>query len=298
MARRCALPDAGRDRRYSGPYGVDPELFAPGKHTTRRVLNQARHHAILGHGLAVQALRAACPSKVPVGLAENTSCPVPVRETPEDIAAAKEAFRELGGMYLTPILEGAYHPRYLEEQGADAPSFTDDEMRTIATPLDFVGMNLYGPTYVRSDPGSPAGWARLPFDDAYPRMSMPWLHLGPSILYWAPRLLAEVWNVPAVYVTENGCANPDRPDAANEIWDTARMMYLQQHFIAAHRAVSEGYPLKGYFLWSLMDNFEWAFGYTRRFGIHYTNYETMERIPKLSAKFYGDVIRRNAVGGP
>ena len=109
--------------------------------------------------------------------------------------------------------------------------------------------------------------------------------------------MSDVWKVPAIYITENGCAYPDRPDASNEIWDTARVMYLQQHLAAAHRAISEGVPIEGYFAWSLMDNFEWAFGYTRRFGLCYVNYETQERIPKLSAKFYRDVIERNAVGG-
>jgi beta-glucosidase len=170
-------------------------------------------------------------------------------------------------------------------------------MRTISTPLDFVGLNLYSPTYVRAAPESSRGWEQLHCDEAYPRMSMPWLTLAPSVLYWAPRLVAETWKVREIYVTENGCANPDRPDERGEVWDLARMMYLQQHLIAAHRAVAEGYPLKGYFCWSLLDNFEWAFGYTKRFGLHYVNYETMTRTPKLSAKFYADVIRRNAVGG-
>ena len=82
-----------------------------------------------------------------------------------------------------------------------------------------------------------------------------------------PRLVSEIWNVPAIYITENGCANPDRPDSQNEVWDTARVMYLQQHLIGLHRAAAEGYPVRGYFCWSLLDNFEWAFGYTRRFGL-------------------------------
>jgi beta-glucosidase len=278
-------------------YGAYDELFAPGKHASRRVLNQVRHHAIYGHGLAVQALRAVCPASVPIGLAENMDACVPVRETELDIAAAREAMRERSGMFLTPILEGAYHPRYLEDQGPDAPVFTDEEMRVINSPLNFVGLNLYAPTYIRHDPDSPRAWKHIPCDASYPKLTMPWLFVGPSVLYWAPRLVAEAWKVPAIYITENGCSCDDRPDSNNEIWDTARVMYLQQHFIAAHRAIAEGYPLKGYFLWSLLDNFEWAMGYTRRFGIHYVNYETQERTQKLSAKYYSDVIRLNAVGG-
>jgi beta-glucosidase len=280
-------------------YTATAEPFAPGKVVPRKTFNQARHHAVYGHGLAVQAIRASAPKPARVGLAENIPNVVPVLESPEHIAAARAALRELSGMYLTPILEGTYHPAYLEAQGADAPAFTEAEMKTIAAPLDFVGLNLYSPTYVRQDDNAPRGrgWSVVANDPAYPRMDMPWLSIGPSLLYWCPRLVSETWKVPAIYVTENGCAHPDRPNAAGEILDTARVMYLQQHLIHAHRATAEGYPLKGYFLWSLVDNFEWASGYTKRFGIHYVNFETQQRTPKLSASFYADVIRRNAVGG-
>ncbi|HEY7088082.1 MAG TPA: GH1 family beta-glucosidase [Tepidisphaeraceae bacterium] len=278
-------------------YGSNPS-FAPGKVTSRKVLNQARHHAVYGHGLAVQAIRAACGSKCPpVGLAENIPNIVPLLETPEDVSATKEALRELAGMYLTPIMEGRYHPDYLESQGADAPSFTGEEMKVIGTKIDFVGLNLYAPTYIRHDSTQKCGWSTVPCDQAYPTLHMPWLYIGPAITYWAPRIVSELWRVPAIYITENGCAYPDRPDKSDQILDTARVMYLQQHLIHAHRAVAEGYPLKGYFLWSLLDNFEWAYGYTKRFGIHYVNYQTLERTPKLSAKFYAAVIKRNAVGG-
>jgi beta-glucosidase len=277
-------------------YTANPEPFAPGKVVPRKVFNQARHHAIYAHGLAVQAVRASSPRPIPVGLAENIPNVVPVLETQEHVAAAREALREMSGMYMTPIMEGQYHPGYLEDQGADAPTFTEDEMRVINTPLDLVGMNLYAPAYIRDDPSARRGWSVVHCDENYPRMDMPWLFIGPSILYWCPRLVSETWNAPPMYITENGCAAPDRPTADNQIWDIGRMMYLQQHLMNAHRAVAEGYPLKGYFLWSLMDNFEWAFGYTKRFGIHYVNYETQERIPKLSAKYYAEVIRRNALG--
>jgi beta-glucosidase len=272
--------------------------FAPGKQSPRKVQNQAKHHAVYAHGLAVGALRAACVGKAPpIGLAENIPNVVPILESPEHVAATKEALRELSGMYMTPIMEGKYHPAYLEKEGANAPAFTDEEMKVISTPIDFLGINLYAPTYIRHDPKAAHGWSHVKCDDDYPRMHMPWLFIGPAILYWGPRILSELWKIPAVYITENGCAFPDRPNAQGEVLDTARMMYLQNHLIHAHRAASEGYPLKGYFLWSLLDNFEWTSGYTKRFGIHYVNYQTLQRTPKLSAKFYSDVIARNAVGG-
>ena len=279
-------------------YLPSDEVFAPGKVVDRKTFNQARHHAVYAHGLAVGFIRQACGARCPpIGLAENIPNVVPILETREHVDAAREALREMTGMYLTPIMEGAYHPRYLAQQGADAPTFTDDEMRIIRSPIDFVGVNLYAPTYVRHDPAVPGGWSVVKCDAAYPRMYMPWLNVGPQIMYWCPRLLSELWKVPAVYITENGCANPDELDANGQVLDVARVMYLQQHLIHLQRAASEGYPVKGYFLWSLLDNFEWAFGTTRRFGIVHVDYETQKRTPKLSAKFYGDVIRRNAVEG-
>lgn len=274
---------------------TNPEPFAPAKAVTRKVLNQAKHHAVYAHGLAVQALRA--NASKPVGIAENVPNIVALLEAPEHVSAAKEAMREMTGMFLTPIMEGAYHPAYLKKEGANAPVFTDEQMKTIASPLDFVGVNLYAPIYIRHDPTVPHGWSHVVCDDNYPKMHMPWLNIGPNILYWVPRILSELWKIPEIYITENGCAYPDRPNHSGEVLDTARVMYLQNHLIHAHRAVAEGYPLKGYFVWSLMDNFEWTSGYTKRFGVHYVNYSTLQRTPKLSAKFYSGVIKRNAVGG-
>jgi len=276
-------------------YTRSPEMFAPGKVVPKKLLNQVRHNAVYGHGLAVQAVRAV--SKAQVGLAENIPAVVPIMETEEDIIAAREALRELGGMFLTPIMEGKYHSAYLEAEKADAPVFTDSDMKVISTPLDFLGLNLYAPIYVRHDPAAPHRWSEVLCGENYPKMHMPWLNIGPQILYWVPRLCHENWKPRSIYITENGCAYPDLPNEKNEIDDLGRVMFLQNHFIHMHRATTEGIPVKGYFLWSLLDNFEWAWGYTKRFGICYVNYETMQRIPKLSAKFYSDVIRKNAVGG-
>ena len=278
-------------------YGRKEETFAPAKKASAKVLNQARHHAVYGHGLAAQAFRAACIKPPPVGVAENALPAVPAYESDEHVAAARAAFREMTGMFLTPIFEGRYHPAYIEDASADAPIFTDEQMRVISTPLDFLGLNLYTPLVVVADPSAPRGWRWIEHHDDHPRMGMPWLNIGPSVVYWTPRFASELWGPKAIYITENGCATPDEPDARGQVPDIGRIMYLEQHLIHAHRAAAEGYPLKGYFLWSLMDNFEWAHGYTKRFGIVHVNYETMQRTPKLSAEFYAGVIRRNALGG-
>jgi len=249
---------------------------------------------VLAHGLAVQAIRANARQQVKVGLAENAQICVPVIETPEQVRATKKAMRELNAPFLTAVLEGHYHEAYLKAEGANAPEVREGDMAAIGGPLDFVGLNMYAPTYIRAA-DCPSGFAVVPHPESYPRMELPWLYLGPQIAYWGPRWAKEIWDVDDVRITENGCASQDTLTPDNETYDTDRVMYLRNHFIAAHRAVSEGWPLKGYFVWSLMDNFEWCHGYTKRFGIVYVNYTTQERLPKLSAKFYREVIARNAV---
>jgi beta-glucosidase len=130
---------------------------------------------------------------------------------------------------------------------------------------------------------------------SFPRMASDWLYIGPEVIYWAVRNVSEVWKPRALYITENGCSSDDVITAQGRIEDTDRVMYLRNHLTNLHRAASEGYPIKGYFLWSLLDNFEWADGYSKRFGLHYVDYKTQVRTPKLSAEWYRDVISRNAV---
>jgi beta-glucosidase len=267
---------------------------APGVKLPARELNQVRHNAVLGHGLAVQAIRASARRPVQVGLAENSSICVPVLETEPHIAASRRAMRELNAHFLTVILEGRYTDGYLARTGADAPRFTAEDMRAIGSPLDFVGLNCYSPTYIRADAG-PSGFAVIPHPSSYPHMASGWLYFGPQIIYWAPRHAKEIWNAKSVYITENGCSSDDHLAPDGQVYDTDRVMYLRNHLIQAHRAVTEGWPLNGYFLWSLMDNFEWTDGYTKRFGIYYVDFETLNRTPKMSAHFYRETIRRNAV---
>ena len=273
-------------------YGIG--VFAPGLKLPPRELNQVRHHALLGHGMALAAVRAAARRPVQVGLAENATVCVPVIEMEPHIAAARRAMRQVNAPFLTAVLEGQYTPEYLSAAGANAPQFTPEDMRTIGGRLDFVGINTYAPAYFRAADG-PAGFAAVPNPKSYPHMASPWLFIGPQILYWAPRHLKEIWGVNNVIITENGCSADDLLTPDGHVYDTDRVMYLRNHFVQAHRAVSEGWPLTGYFLWSLIDNFEWADGYTKRFGIYYVNFETQERTAKLSAEFYRETIARHAV---
>jgi len=266
---------------------------APGHKIPRAQFCQTRHFALLAHGLAAQALRANAP-KAQIGIAENPTLCIPVIETPEHIAASQKAMRDLNAHYITTILEGKYPEAYLAREGANAPKFTPDEMKIISTPLDFVGFNIYAPAWVRAD-SSPAGYAMVPNSPSYPRMASSWLTVGPDIAYWTARHCADLWKVKAVYITENGASAEDVVAPDGKVYDTDRLMYVRHHLRAAHRAVAEGYPLKGYFWWSLLDNFEWNDGYSKRFGMVHVDFKTQKRTPKLSADFYRETIKAGRV---
>jgi beta-glucosidase len=267
---------------------------APGLKLPPAGVNQVRHHALLAHGLAVQAIRAHAKPGTKVGLAENATACVPVIETPEHIAAAAKAYRETNAGYLTAVMEGKYTDAYLAHHGADAPKFTAADMKAIGSPLDFVGLNVYTPAYVRAD-NSPAGFALVAPPKSYPHMMSNWLHVGPEALYWSPKLAARLWNIKEIYITENGASSTDVLTPEGHVYDSDRVMYLRNYLTQLHRAVSEGVPVKGYFCWSLLDNYEWADGYAYRFGIHYVDFKTQKRTPKMSAHFYKEVITSNAL---
>jgi beta-glucosidase len=180
--------------------------------------------------------------------------------------------------------------------GRNAPDIRPGDLETIRQPLDALGLNIYTGTYVRARENA-QGYEFLAYPNGYPRLHMPWLWLVPDAMYWCVRHVAEVLQRPELplLITENGCAAQDEVAGKGEIMDSDRILYLREHLRSVHRAVAEGYPLKGYFLWSLMDNFEWAWGYDRRFGILYNNFRSQERIPKASFHWYAECIRQNRV---
>ena len=274
--------------------GYGQAIHAPGLRLPAAELNQVRHHAVLAHGLAVAAIRARAKRAAKIGPAENLTTAVPTIESDDNIAAAERATRELNAGYLTVILEGRYTDAFLKAAGADAPKFTDDELKAIATPVDFVGVNVYTPQYVRTSPAAP-GYEILPPARSHPRMASSWQILGPEALYWAPRHLRNIWNVGNIYISENGCGTNDEVTPDGSISDTDRIMFLRNNLAMLKRATSEGVPVRGYFHWSLLDNFEWTDGYSTRFGLIYVDYKTQKRTPKLSAKFYAEVVRRDGL---
>jgi len=268
--------------------------MAPGLTLSDGELNQVRHHSVLAHGLAVQAIRARAGPDVRIGFAENVEVPIPTIDTPEHVAAAEAATRELNAPFTSVMLEGRYPDAYLIQAGEGAPRFTDDELATISSPLDFVGINVYRPsTYVEPGDG-PSGFRGVPIGGSHPTMHSPWHVLDPEVTYWATRLVHSVWSPTAIYITENGCATRDAV-VDGRVDDTDRVMFLRGSLAQLQRATAEGVPVDGYFLWSAQDNFEWTRGFGDRFGIVFVDFETQERIPKLSAAWFREAARRNAV---
>lgn len=265
---------------------------APGLKLPTPELHAVRHHALLAHGLGVQAIRANAARGAQVGLAENPQIPVPVIETPEHIAAAAKALRALNIAIADPIFTGAYAPEFLQTPGV-AQAIREGDMATIGTPVDFAGFNIYTGTPVRADPGQ-TGFAVVSEPKSFPTIGLPWVRVQPDAMYWGMRLGSEVWKIKALYVTENGCPSADvlKDD---RVEDSDRMMFLRQYLTELQRVTSEGYPVKGYFTWSLLDNFEWAEGFTARFGLHYTDFPTQRRVPKMSAAWFKAAAARGQV---
>jgi beta-glucosidase len=265
--------------------------FAPGLRLSDKEVNQIRHHGLLAHGLGLQAVRAAVGRDVSIGLADNPTISLPAIETHEHIEAARRATREENAPFLTAVMEGKYLDSYLMTAGANAPTVMEGDMKAIGAPLDFVGINLYTGQYVRADE-SAKGYKILPQSKSSPQMTLPWLYVVPEAAYWAIRHTADLWQPQKIYISENGCCTDDKLEAGR-VDDGDRIMYLRNYISQMHRAVKEGYPISGYFLWSLLDNFEWNEGYSARFGLHYVDFATQQRIPKLSAAWYRDLIARH-----
>lgn len=282
---------------YCGYHVGRPGEHAPGiSLATQKEQWQVIHHALLAHGSACQAIRAASPRKSHLALADNFTAYVPVIETPEHITAAKLAFvsRTPNANILIPLLTGRYNETWLADQKDQAPDIADGDMKLIAQPLDALGFNCYSGTYVRAA-NTKLGYETIPSFKNFPKANVSWLNIVPESIYWGVRLVSEAAGKPMlpIFISENGCPDGAIANAQGEVLDTDRIMYLRGYLANLHRAVNEGYPVSGYFPWSLLDNFEWADGYSKRFGLIHTDFTTQQRTPKLSYHWYQQVIREN-----
>jgi beta-glucosidase len=273
-------------------YGVG--IKAPGRKESEAVVNQTYHHALLAHGHAVRAVRQYGGPGARVGLTDNCDVAVPVTETPEDIAAAKAWFADKNAHILGAIHGKGYSEAYLQRVGAAAPKVKAGDFDLISLPTDHLGLNIYTATYVRAGRNG-APYEALALPPSYPRADSPWLHLVPQAIYWAPRMCHELYGHRSIYITENGCGYNEENVVDGEVIDLHRRDYVRNHLREVHRAIADGVPIDGYFLWSFIDNYEWEDGYQRRFGIVHCDYKTQVRTPKLSARYYAEVIRNRCV---
>src|SRR5690606_4068128 len=208
----------------------------PGLNLTDAELKQVRHHAVLGHGLAVQAIRANGPADTKVGFAENIRVAVPVIDAPEYIEAAEVATRERNAGFTTVMLEGQYTDAYLASAGGSGPTFTDDELEVIASPLDFVGVNLYRPNIYVEPSDEPPGYREVPINGSHPKMHSAWHIVDPEVMYWGTRQLQSIWGAESIFITENGCAALDVVAEDGRIYDSDRVMFMRASLTQLQRA--------------------------------------------------------------
>jgi beta-glucosidase len=249
---------------------------------------RASYHLLLGHGLATQAIRAAAPG-ARIGIVNNLSTVFPATDRPEDEAAARRHDGHVNRWWLDPVHGRGFPADMREVYGVELPEQQND-LATIAAPLDWLGLNYYFPAYVADDPTGPAPHVRSVRRRGVPRTGMDW-EIDASGIETLLLRLTDEYGARKIYVTENGSAYPDvvRPDGTVD--DPERQEYLLTHLAACASAARKGAPLAGYFAWSLLDNFEWAYGYDKRFGLVHVDYRTQVRTIKGSGHRYADIIR-------
>ncbi|MBZ6255527.1 beta-glucosidase [Streptomyces olivaceus] len=288
--------------------GYASGVHAPGRTEPAAAL-RAAHHLNLAHGLGTAALRSVLPAGNSVAISLNTAPVRPLTQSPADLAAARKIDDLSGGIFHGPVLHGAYPQSLLE---ATAPltdwSFVQDgDLEQIRQPIDAICLNYYTPTVVSAaDPG-----ARVPGADGHGAIEYsPWPAADDVAFHQPPGERTEMgWSVDPtglhelimryhreapgtpLYISENGAAYDDKPDADGTVDDPGRVAYLNGHLAAVRQAVTDGADVRGYYLWSLLDNFEWAYGYEKRFGAVYVDFASQRRTPKSSALWYGRAAR-------
>lgn len=271
---------------------------APGWQNWNAAL-RAAHHLLLSHGMAVNTIRSNC-ADAEVGITLNFEPAFPASPSAADYHAARLQEGYFSRWFLDPVY-GRRYPAdmvvHYEQQGY-LPNGLDfvqaGDMELIAAPTDFLGVNYYTRRVSRDDEAVdnlPPTVFQAPKEEW---TEMDW-EIHPQALYHLLNRLHFEYQVPRIYITENGCSFSDGPDSAGVIQDQRRIDYLHDHLHAVHRSIANGAPVAGYFVWSLMDNFEWAHGYSQRFGLVWVDYDTLARIPKQSAFWYRAVIERNGL---
>ncbi|MFZ5542057.1 MAG: GH1 family beta-glucosidase [Pseudomonadota bacterium] len=264
--------------------GYETAQFAPGM-TSRAAAAQVSHHLLLAHGTAIEAMRAV--TQAPLGIVLNHTPAFPARPTEADRRAARLDDGLNVRWYMDPVFLGSYPADVLEHLGADAPHVEAGDLERICQPLDYLGVNFYTRSVIGTgQPAQPAPGA-MGFTD------MGWEVYPKALTQHLVRITRE-YAPPPIFITENGMANADVLQAGR-VHDEARIAYLREHLAALAKAMELGVDVRGYFYWSLLDNFEWNSGYTKRFGLFHVDYQTQARTAKDSAYWYRDFIGQHAL---
>jgi beta-glucosidase len=270
--------------------------LAPGDKLAFPEYLRAAHHALLAHGRAVQALRANAKRPLTVGYAPASDSYMPASDSAADVEAARRATFRVprdywhNAWWMDPVLLGRYPEDGLRIYGKDMPSFPAADLEVMRQPLDFLGINVYNGRTVKAAAG-PEGWEVVPEPVGSPVTGNDW-SVTPGALYWAPRLLHERYRLPLA-ITENGTCSRDWVSLDGQVHDAPRIDFTARYLRELRRAIADGTPVRAYFHWSLLDNFEWAQGYKDRFGMVFVDFPTQKRILKDSARWYRDVIASN-----
>ncbi|MBO0870858.1 MAG: beta-glucosidase [Micromonosporaceae bacterium] len=265
-------------------------VMAPGERDITRAVHAA-HHLLLGHGLATTALRGTATGPVRVGAVLNLSPVEPETDSEADAAAALRADGHTNRWWLDP-LHGRGYPTDMVELYGVAPPVLGDDLTVIAAPMDHLGVNYYFRQVIADDPTGPVPRARMVALPDKVHTAMGW-EVHPDGLEQLLLRLTDEYHAPRIYITENGSAWPDEVLPDGQIQDKERMAYLEEHLEASIRATRGGARVAGYFAWSLLDNFEWAYGYAKRFGLVHVDYATQRRTIKASGYRYEEIIRRH-----
>ncbi len=278
--------------------GSGPELgvLAPGINPTVPERLQAAHHALMAHGRAVQVIRERARASPQVGWAPVGVIHLPATSRPEDVDAARRATLSVNGKdlwnntwYADPVCLGEYPEDGLRAYGAGAPKTKPGDMSQIHQPLDFYGVNIYFGFPVRAT--ADGGFERAQRPVGYPKTVLHW-PVDPESLYWGPRFIHERYGLP-IYITENGLSSIDWPSLDGAVHDPQRIDFTARYLRELRRAITDGADVRGYFHWSLLDNFEWAEAFKHRFGLVHVDYTTQRRTLKDSARWYRGVIESN-----
>jgi beta-glucosidase len=259
---------------------------APGERNLEAAL-AAVHHVNLAHGLGVQAVRAV-RADLPVGIVVNAKAIEPASDRPEDLAAAERHYAFHDGVVLDPMFRGHYPEAVMEALGPAMPRIEAGDLAIISSPTDFLGINYYAPDRVAADPSRPFPATRPAPRDGAPRTAMGW-EINAASLATLVRDLNRRYELPPILITENGAAFFDSLENG-ACDDPDRVAYLEDHLTVVADLRDEGFDIRGYFAWSLMDNFEWAFGYARRFGLVHVDFETQMRTIKTSGHWYRELV--------